>query len=247
MPKGQLWAGAGWVRRLRATCAMALTLVAAGIAAGKYDSAEASGRSQPLDYHATVVNGPITGSSFQIADGIVLTNAHVVGSARPGSEMFLLVDDGRRRMRARARVLAVSSRMDVALLKVASGLLPVAPRADAPLGRGRPVRAAGVVAEYSGPGPRLELGGRIASDVLTLRPFGPGLIAEMPGIRRGFSGGPVFDGEGRLVGMVAALRPDPDTTRSATGDPLAGQEAFVLSASAIRAEAARLLAEAGTR
>lgn len=245
MPTGQLWAGAGWVRRLRATCAVALALVAAGILG--YGSAGASGRTAPLDYHATVMNGPITGSSFQIADGLVLTNAHVVGGTRIGGEMVLVIDNGRGTVRARARVLAVSSRMDLAVLRAAPGLLPVAPEADAPLHRGKTVLAAGVVAERSGPGPRMELGGRISSEPLTLHPFGPGLIAEMPGIRRGFSGGPVFDREGRLVGMVAALRPDPDTTRSATGDPLAGQEAFVLSAPAIRAEAARLIAEAALR
>jgi S1-C subfamily serine protease len=52
----------------------------------------------------------------------------------------------------------------------------------------------------------------------------------MPGIRQGFSGGPVFDGGGDLVGMVAALRPKGS-----------GSDAFILTADAVRAEARRLL------
>lgn len=246
MPKDQLRAGAEWIRRL-CTCAIALTIVMAGSTAGSCGTAQAGERTAPLDYHATVFNGPITGSSFQIADGLMLTNAHVVGNTPPGGEMFVVIDGARGRMRARARVLAVSPLMDLAVLKVAPGLLPVAPLTDAPLGRGHKVFAAGVVAEQAGPGPRMELGGRISSEIVSLQPFGTGIIAEMPGIRRGFSGGPVFDREGRLVGMVAALRPDPDTTRSATGAPLEGQEAFVLSAAVIRAEAARLLTVMASR
>jgi S1-C subfamily serine protease len=234
--------GAGFVRRLKASCALALALLVGAHWAVAPSTVLAQDGKPPLAYHGVVLNGTITGSTFQISDGLAITNAHVLGGAAPGAEVLIVVHDGATSLRTRARLLAVSRRMDLAVLAVPPGLLPVAPTKDAPLTQGQAVRAAGVVALPSGPGPRMELPGQISSEIVTILPFGPGLIAEMPGIRRGFSGGPVFDAEGRLVGMVAALRQDPSRTRSATGEPLAGQEAFVLAAPAIRAEAARLLA-----
>jgi S1-C subfamily serine protease len=242
----QLGLGAGFFRRLRATCAVALALVAWGVSLPTTDAAAAEWPA-PLAYHATVLNGTITGSSFQIAEGLGVTNAHVIGTTAPGQEILLVVHQGGTPLRARARVLALSQRMDLALLSVPRGLLPVVPERDAPPSLGRAVRAAGVIARPDGPGRRMELSGHVTSDVLTLRPFGPGFIAHMPGVRRGFSGGPVIDGEGRFVGMIAALRPDPGRTTNATGEPLAGIEAFVLTAPAIRSEAARLLEEVSGR
>jgi S1-C subfamily serine protease len=244
-PKG---GGAGPVRRLRARLVAGAILAAAALGAAGPGAAGGGDPLRPaggaLAYHATVVNGAVTGSSFQIADGLALTNAHVVRPAGPGDEVTLMLGgpgDGRR---ARARILAVSARMDLAVLAVAPGLLPVAPVADAPAGRGSAVRAAGVVAGAGGPGARMELDGRIDSGAMLVAAFGPGVIATMPGIRRGFSGGPVFDGAGRLVGMVAALRPDPGAPGGAGG---AGREAFILTADAIRAEAARLVGAISAR
>lgn len=63
-------------------------------------------------------------------------------------------------------------------------------------------------------------------------PFGSGVIADMPQIRKGFSGGLVFNDRGQLVGMVAALR---------AGSSSGGPEAFILSVEDIRAEVRRLM------
>lgn len=64
-------------------------------------------------------------------------------------------------------------------------------------------------------------------------PFGSGLITDMPQIRKGFSGGLVFNDRGLLVGMVAALR-----AASSSG----GREVFfILSVEDIRAEVRRLM------
>jgi S1-C subfamily serine protease len=251
MLREPLGGGAGAGRRWRGYGTTALALVTAGIVAAGFvapivapvgpAAAEGRLRAGPLAYHATIVNGPITGSGFLIADGIAITNAHVIAETRPGAQVRLIASNGSGR-EAVGRVLAVSRRMDIALVRVPPGFLPVAPAADAPLRRGRSLRAAGVIAQGSGPGPRLELDGAIASEPLLLPPYGPGFIASMPGVRRGFSGGPVFDGDGRLAGMIAALRPAPGGAVSATGAPLTGVEAFVLGAPVIRAEAARLLA-----
>lgn len=245
-----LGGGAGWGRRLRHGSATALALVAAGMAnaivatplAGLVGPAAADVRPRPgpLAHHATIVNGNITGSGFAIAEGLVVTNAHVVAGRRPGDRVGLIASAGPSR-RGEGEVLALSQRMDLAILRVAPGFLPLVSRSDATLRRGRPLRAAGVVAGPGGPGARMELEGRIDSDVFSLPPYGPGIVVALPGVRRGFSGGPVLDPEGRLVGMIAALRPAPGGAVSATGTPLTGVEAFVLTAPAIRAEAARLL------
>jgi S1-C subfamily serine protease len=257
MPSADTGCGGDVVRRLRESCAVALASVAVGIAttgiaafAGVVaaDPAAAQERTPAraaLDFHVTVTSGTITGSGFQIADGLAVTNAHVLGAAGPGAEIRLVYRSGRETRHARGRVLAISQRMDLAVVAVAPGLMPVVSSLDAPLEPGRTIRAAGIVAQPRGGGPRLELEGRIASGPMSLPPFGPGRIALMPGIRRGFSGGPVLDADGRLVGMVAALRAGPDDIRRAGGDPLEGREAYVLDAAAVRAEVARLLAGRG--
>jgi S1-C subfamily serine protease len=188
-------------------------------------TARIGSRPAPLDYHATVLIGRVRGSSFAISDGVAVTNAHVLNGRRRGQRVRLVAGG----KRVDAVVLAVSDRMDLALLRVGDGFLPVATGAGR-AGPGGSVVAAGVVARSNGPGKRMTVNGRVSSGRKHLAPFGTGVIAEMPGIRRGFSGGPVFDGGGQLVGMVAALRPKGS-----------GNDAFILTADAVRAEARRLL------
>lgn len=211
---------ASWLRRaswVLVVAAVALTSSAAVARIGV--------RPAPLDYHATVTSGRMTGSSFALRDGIAVTNAHVLDGRRPGERVTVIVP-GRRR--TNAVVLAVSDRMDLALLNVGRGFLPVA-SGNGGTGPGGAVVAAGVVAAS---GTRMTVAGRVFSGRRTLSPYGSGVIAAMPGIRRGFSGGPVFDADGRLVGMVAALR------RSG-----AGHDAFILTTDSIHDGARRLLGQ----
>jgi S1-C subfamily serine protease len=149
-------------------------------------------------------------------------------------------------------VIAISRRMDLALLRTPPGFLPAVPRDDAPGRAGLRVRGAGVDASGGpGAGTRLELAGAVTDPRSELAAYGPGLVVRMPGVRPGFSGGPVLDAEGRLVGMITAIRAGDAArgARAASGyAPLRrrpADEAFVLRAAEIRAEARRLLAAAG--
>jgi S1-C subfamily serine protease len=239
---------ARWGRRLFALFALALCVLAAVPAETRPWRPV-----RPLDYHATVLNGRIMGSAFQIAEGLAVTNAHVVQGLAPGSYMELAVSDSGR-SRTNARLIAVSSRMDLALLAVPPGFLPSVAAENAPVAAGLPVIAAGTDATtLSRPGPRLELEGRVLAPHVDLPSFGPGLVARMPGVRPGFSGGPLLDRDGALVGMVTAIRPGPSPVAPvrvsgfSPARPLArmADEAFVLRAEEIRAEVQQLLASTG--
>ncbi len=217
------------------------------------DASESGGRA--LDHHLTVFNGRIVGSAFVIADGLAVTNAHVVRGLRPGGRLEL-VASGPGRARGAGKVLAISPRMDLAVLSVPGGLAPPVPGEDAPRVAGLAVVAAGIDAGGGRRGlPRLELAGRVINPANDSTGFGPALVALLPGVRPGFSGGPMFDRAGRLVGMIAAIRP---ARSAAAAMPMAAsgfapkqrraaaaEEALVLRAGELRAEAQRLLRSAG--
>lgn len=211
-------------------------------------------QARALDHQATVLNGRIVGSAFAIGADLALTNAHVVAGLRPGNAVRLTTE-GQGGAAVIARLVAISPRMDLAVLRLPRGFLPAVPGQDAPRRAGLKVRAGGVDAS-AGLGPRMELSGTILAPHADLPAFGPGLVARVPGVRPGFSGGPLIDGEGRLVGMITAIRPrhaamrDGATPASgfaprAARRPVQAEEAFVLRADAIRAEASRLLARSG--
>ncbi len=214
-------AGRAWVRRaLGALLLVALTAT----------SMASAGRTpRPLDYHATLLNGRVTGSSFLISEGVAVTNAHVLAGRGVGEAIAFQPARGGRMS---ATILAVSPRMDLAVLGVPGGVLPVL-RQEVRAAAGGRLVAAGIV-----PGPGrirpTELAGTVVTAQRTIPAYGPGFVARIPGVQKGFSGGPVLDGRGRLVGMLTALRP----TAAARN---VGNEAFILSAREVRREARRLL------
>lgn len=224
--------------------------LAAAVVAWPAAGGRASPPLRPLDGHATVLNGAVVGSAFAIADGIAVTNRHVVAGLQPGDAVvFIASRPGG--ARAEARLLAVSPRMDLAVLHIPSGLVPVVDTAAAPATAGLVVEAAGIDAGEGGDGSLLQAAGIVLDPVETIGAFGPGLIARLPGARPGFSGAALLDTGGHLVGMVTALRSVETVdivptagVRARRGRPTV--EAFALRAAAIRAEVRRLLGSTGT-
>ena len=157
-----------------------------------------------------------TGSIIQ-ADGTVLTNAHVVieertGKPYPRLSVFLrparVTGDSKidlSRM-VRARVVAYSSPLDLALLKL-EGLsepLPVVDLSDSDRSRiGDRVVAIGHPEQG---GLWTLTTGVISAEVDNFNGVkGKHVFQTETGLNRGNSGGPLLDGEGRMVGVNTAI------------------------------------------
>ena len=218
--------------------------VALALAAGPASAGERS-----LEHHAVVLNGRLVGSAFLLEAGLAVTNRHVVRGLRPGAAVVLLASGAGRR-RAEGRLVAVSPRMDLALIAVPAGFVPPVAPGEVVLSAGLAVTAAGIDAGEGGAGERMALPGMVLDPSEEIAAFGPGLVVWLPGARPGFSGGPLLDADGRLAGVVTALRPvEGATPLAGAGGVGAGRpavEAFALRAGEVRAEVRRLLA-AGRR
>jgi S1-C subfamily serine protease len=167
---------------MRAVLALLLATLAACAHAPATITAEPSAAHWML--HA---EGRFIGSATAIAPDRLLTNRHVVGAR---TAMRATAPDGAAHG---VRVLAVGRDVDVALLALdAATASPALPRAHGP-SPGEPLSVSGAIG-----------GQRQSGHGRTLAPQANGLRAAMLPVAPGYSGGPVLDGEGRLVGIVVA-------------------------------------------
>jgi S1-C subfamily serine protease len=138
-----------------------------------------------------------TGSGFVLPGGLVVTNRHVVGDP---VEVSLNSWDGRS---LSAEVTGIAADSDLAVLRLADGAgLPAATIRERAAEVGEPVLAVG----YPGGGPVTVSTGRVVAivDGQVLGEATEVLLVDAP-IRRGNSGGPLLDEQGRVIGVVFAL------------------------------------------
>lgn len=158
----------------------------------------ASARPRPppksTDGVVAIFNAKGMGSGFLVSnDGLVLTNAHVVGR---DSVVKVRWPDG---AEAQARVLRLDSKVDVALVQVeARGRrpLPLKPRLPEP---GDTVFAIGTPLE-------IDLQGTLSRGIVSAirNRDGEVLIQSDVSIAHGNSGGPLLDEKGNVVGMTVS-------------------------------------------
>jgi len=142
------------------------------------------------------------GSGVVIADGQVLTCAHVLR----GDEVAVTFGDGRT---ADGRVAGADPDLDLAVVAVDTGDAPTVawePERATGLGHGAPVLA---LADPSGRGLRVTFGLVSATDRSFRGPGGRrvgGSIEHSAPLPRGSSGGPLVDPDGYLLGLNAVRR-----------------------------------------
>jgi S1-C subfamily serine protease len=135
------------------------------------------------------------GSGFYIADGLVLTNAHVISGHTDGRIVFL---DKRE---IPFTLLSSNERRDTALLKTDNVGLP-----GLPLRLEQPELASTTF--VIGTPIRDEDGGTITSGVISsfrASPYGP-LIQSDVAVTSGNSGGPMFDDKGNVIGQTVMVK-----------------------------------------
>ena len=133
------------------------------------------------------------GTGFVVADGLIATNMHVVGEARP---VTVELADGKK-YEAKA-IHAFDRKLDLAVVRIDAKGLPILPLADSGRVRaGQPVVAVG--------NPR-GLKHSVVAGVISSRRViegRPMLQVAIP-VERGNSGGPLVDMEGRVLGIMTS-------------------------------------------
>lgn len=154
-----------------------------------------------VEVSANVCGTRSAGTGVLVADGLVLTAAHVVGDAG-----LVRIDHGATTVTG--EVLGVlADGHDVALVAVdapMSAPLPLAPSPPV----GEPVTLVGI----PGGGPRTIVVGErtVLADQVAAAVTGEAIGVDAP-VTQGFSGGPALDREGTLVGIVVANETATDT------------------------------------
>jgi len=161
------------------------------------------------------------GSGFAVAQGRIVTNAHVVAPALEGRDVAIVIVPSEGAQGIRAHILTADPARDLALLQLdQQGSIPPIPLYTGPLDDGAPVAALG----YPG---NVDLAtARSAEDYITplpparsvgifsnVRPInGITTLLHTANIARGHSGGPLLDACGRVLGVNTLI------TRNQDGD-----------------------------
>jgi serine protease Do len=141
------------------------------------------------------------GSGFLVSrDGLVLTNAHVVGAA---ATVDVVMHDGRRHT---GTVLEKHKTIDLALVQ-----LPIASSAPLTFADGEALRVgAWIGAIGHGRGGIWTYNTGMVSNIYPLESGRPVFQTQIP-LNPGASGGPIFDRRGRVVGVVTAALKDAES------------------------------------
>ena len=139
------------------------------------------------------------GSGFVVRpNGFILTNNHVIDGA---DKIDVKLKDGRR---FPAKVVGVDDKTDIAVLKIEADNLPVAPLADSDAVRvGQQCFSIGIPydQDYSFSAGHVSGKGRNDLTSSEVRPMYEDYIQTDAFINPGNSGGPLFDIDGRVIGM----------------------------------------------
>ena len=192
--------GAEDVRRLQATGHAAADCLVHIVTVLREDASEES----PPTIDGVPTSFCTGGTGVVVApDGLILTNEHV---CRDAAEVYVVLPDGRK---LPVEHIVVDRQLDLAMLKIAATGLPALPMSTRPLSRGLPVVAVGRVEPDE---PVTSRPGVILSTVVSLQQIldptrtrdYAGLIESTTRLEPGFSGGPLLDSAGRLIGLNVA-------------------------------------------
>jgi Trypsin-like peptidase domain len=160
------------------------------------------------------------GSGFAVAPNRIVTNAHVVAQAQQGANVRVGVVPSEGAQPQEARIIAIDTARDLALLEVRQGGFSPIPLYVGPLEDGAPIAALGYpgnvdlatvrsLDDYIRPLPPTRSVGIFSN----LRPInGITTLLHTASIARGHSGGPLLDQCGRVLGVNTLI------TRNQDGD-----------------------------
>lgn len=205
--------------------ALLIALFSVTLPARAADDISAASRSVVRVVTVAMVDGEVVGfghgSGIAISPTRIVTNAHVVESAaRYPDNVALGVVPSEGQKSYAAKLIAIDTKRDLALIEITEGRVPAAAIYSGPFESGADVIALGY------PGNVDSATARSAADYITPRTptrsegnlsntqgiDGVAMLVHTAKIARGNSGGPLVDGCGRIVGINTAI------TRADDGD-----------------------------